>query len=304
MEELICYFNGQFLKESKVKISLWDTGLSVGGVYDASRTYNHVPYFWEEHINRLFRSLRCIHIDIDLSPQEVYDITLEVFKRNENNLAPEDDFLIIHRVTPGVTPGNLSPPFNPTFIINCCYASPLYERMAKFYREGIHLVVVSTRTMPPQCLDPKIKHTNRLNNYFAEFEARMIEPNAWALMLDINGRVAEGPRFNCFIVKDGMLFTPRLDNILSGVTRNTILSMAKELGIGSIETDLYVYDFYNADEIFIAATSYTIYPVARFNEKQMAQPLPGPVTHQLLSAFSRLVGVDIIQRVGGQKILK
>jgi len=297
MEELICYFNGQYMKESEVRIALWDSGLTEGGVYDVSRSYNHVPFFWKEHIDRLFYSARGIHLDMGMSPEEVYDIYLEVFKRNERLLDPEDDFWIVHRVTPGAMPRYVAPPPRPTVIINCAYLSPLYETMARFYREGIHLVVASTKAIPPQCLDPKIKHTNRLCNNSAEFEAKMVDPKAWALMLDINGRVAEGPRYNCFVVRDGRLLTPRLDNILSGVTRATLLRLAKELGIDSVETDLYVYDFYTADEIFVTATSFTIYPVARFNERELAKPIPGPITQQLLSAFSKLVGFDIVQRV-------
>jgi len=297
MEELICYYNGQYMKESEVKIGLWDTGFTEGGVYDVSRTYNHVPLLWKEHIDRLFRSARSIHLDMGLSPEEVYDIYLEVFKRNEKLLDPEDDFWIVHRVTPGAMPTYGARPSRPTVIINCVYLGPRYETIARLYREGVNLMVASTRVIPPQCLDPKIKHTNRLCNDSADFEVKLVDPKAWALMLDINGRVAEGPRYNCFMVRDGKLLTPHSSYVLSGVTRNTLLRLAKELGIDSSETDLYVYDFYTADEIFVTATSFTIYPVFRFNERELPKPIPGPITQQLLSAFSKLVGFDIIQRV-------
>ena len=297
MEDLICYYNGQYIKESEAKISLWDTGLMEGGVYDVGRTYNHIPHFWKEHIDRLFRSLRCLHFNVGMTPGEMYDATIEVFKRNEKSLPPEDDFWVIHRITHGAAPKPWTPTPGPTVLINCAYLSPVYESMAKSYKEGIHLVVASTRAIPPQCLDPKIKHTNRLCNNTADYEAKMVDPKAWALMLDLNGRVAEGPRYNCFIVSDGKLLTPRLDNALSGVTRNVILKLAKENGIETVESDLFVYDFYTADEIFVTATSFTIYPVARFNTQKLEEPVPGPVSKKLMSAFSNLVGMDIVQRV-------
>lgn len=297
MEDLICYYNGQYIKESEAKISLWDTGLMEGGVYDVGRTYNHVPFCWKEHVDRLFRSLRCVHFDIGMTPEEMYDVTLEVFKRNEKSLPPEDDLWVIHRITHGAAPKPWIPAPEPTVLVNCAYLSPMYETMAKLYQEGIHLVVASTRAIPPQCLDPKIKHTNRLCNNMADYEAKMVDPKAWALMLDIYGRVAEGPRYNCFIVRGGKLLTPRLDNALSGVTRNVILKLAKENGIETAESDLFVYDFHTADEIFVTATSFTIYPVARFNTQKLDAPIPGPVTRQLMSAFSSLVGMDIVQRV-------
>ncbi len=297
MEELICYYNGQYIKESEARISLWDTGLMEGGVYDVGRTYNHVPYFWKEHIGRLFRSLRCLHFEIGMTPEEMYDVTLEVFRRNQDKLPPEDDFWVIHRITHGAAPKPWFPAPRPTVLVNCAYLSPVYETMARLYEEGVHLVVASTRAIPPQCLDPKIKHTNRLCNNMADYEAKMVDPKAWALMLDMDGRVAEGPRYNCFIVRDGRLLTPRLDNALSGVTRNVILKLARENGIEAVESDLFVYDFYTADEIFVTATSYTIYPVARFNTQELEKPVPGPVTSQLMSTFSNLVGMDIVQRV-------
>ena len=98
------------------------------------------------------------------------------------------------------------------------------------------------------------------------------------------------------MVKDGRLLTPKLGSVLAGVTRDTILKLAREIGIESAEEDLYIYDFYNADEIFITHNSPAITPVARFNERELA-PIPGPVTRQLYSAFSKLVGFDIVRRV-------
>jgi len=297
MEELICYFNGEYIKESEVKISMLDVGIMEGMAFEVSRTYNHVPFFWKEHIDRLFRSLRYLRIDPGLTPEEMYNITLKVFKHNEKYLTPEDDFSMRHLVSRGATTYFFDPPSRPTILVHCIHLCPLYEREAKGYQEGIHLVVVNTRQIPPQCLDVKSKNTNRFCNTLADFEARMIDPQAWALMLDVNGHVAEGPKYNVFMVRGGKLLTPPLDSVLGGTRRAILLKLARELGIESAETDLYVYDLYNADEIFVTAQSYTIMPVAKFNEKVLPKPIPGPVTQQLFQAFSKLVGVDIVQRV-------
>ena len=134
-------------------------------------------------------------------------------------------------------------------------------------------------------------------NTLASLEAKMVDPEAWDLMLDLNGLVAEGSTYSCFMVRDGRLLTPKLGNILAGVTRDTILRLAKELSIEAEEKDLWVYDFYNADEIFVTAQGFTIGPVAKFNDRVLPKPIPGPITQQLLSAFSKLVGVDIVKRV-------
>lgn len=299
MEDLICYFDGKYIEQSKVRLSLWDAALWEGMVYEMARTYNHVPFFWKEHIDRMYRSLRYVRIDPGLTQEQMYNVTLEVLERNGKYLEPGDDFVVAHGISRGAktNPYLPSPPPHPTVMVNLFKASPAYKMEAKMYQEGIHLVVVNTRQVPNQCLDPKAKITNRMCNALAEMEAKVVSPEAWALMLDFNGRVAEGPKYSCFMVKDGKLYTPKSDNILAGVTRGVILKLARELRIEAEEKNLWVFDLYNADEIFITAQSFTIGPVAKFNDRLLQKPIPGPVTQRLLSAFSKLVGVDIVQRV-------
>jgi len=295
MEEQICYFNGEYIRESEAKIHISDWGLWEGGVYELARTYNHVPFKLKEHIDRFLRSLRCLpFIEFSLTPEEVTDITLEVLKCNEEYLEPGDDYRIIYKLTRGI---HFAPSPGPTFYTHLAPLSTDYAKAAKWYQKGAHMVVASTRNIPPQCLDPKIKHTNRLCNDLADYEAKMVDPEAFALMLDINGFATECPRNNFFMVKDSKLFTSRLNNCLPGITRETVLELAKELKIEGVETDLCVYDLYNADEIMITGTSFAIIPVSKFNERALPTPIPGTITKQLQSAFSKKVHYDIIQRV-------
>ena len=297
MEDYICYFNGEFIKESEVRFSLNDRAFREGMLYDIGRTYNHVPHFWKEHVERLFRSCQAVHINLGMTPEEMLNVNYEVFERNKHYLTPEDDFNMHHLVSRGTSEHFFSPIVGgPTILIHVFSLLPVYPNQVKNYQEGVHLVVSTTRQIPPDCLDPKIKHVNRLCNSNADFEAKMVNPKAWGLMLDIHGRIAEGPIFNCHMVKNGKIFTPRLNNALGGVTRDKLIMLAQENGIETESTDLFVYDFYDADEIFATANSFTICPVAKFNEKELPKPVPGPVTRQLYSAFSKLVGVDIYQR--------
>ncbi len=296
MEELICYFNGQYIKESEVRIGIWDMGLWQGGIYEVARTYNHAPLLLQKHIDRLFCSLRSIYIDVGLSPEEVYNIGLEVIKRNEKNLAPEDDFLLIYRITRGVMPRFMAPPPSPTILVNCISMSPQYEKMVKYHQEGVHLVVATIRQIPAQCLDPEIKHMNRMCNDLADLEAKRVDPEAEALMLDINGFATECPRKGFFMVKEGRLLTSKAANRLGSITQGAIIELARELKIEFAEEDLSPYDLYNADEIFLAGTTFVIYPVAKFNGRVLKKPIPGEITKQLFSAFSKKVGCDVSQR--------
>ena len=297
MKEKICYFNGKFVKESEFVINLagWDGILWEGGAYDVARTYDRVPFHLKEHINRLFYTIKALPIiQFNLTPEEVTKITLEVLSRNEEYFDEEEDVRIIWRVSRGVI---LGPPTPPSFYV---YLGPLvagYAKIAEWYLKGAHLVVANTRQIPWQCLDPKIKHTNRLCNHLAEFEAKQVDPEAFALMLDINGFAAECQRDNFFMVKDGKLLTSRLIDCLPGISRATVIKLAKELGIECVETDLCVYDLYNADELMIAATSFFVIPVSKFNGRTLPGTIPGPITKQLQSAFSKKVNYDIVQRV-------
>jgi branched-chain amino acid aminotransferase len=294
MQESIVYLNGQYIEESKAKLSIFDRGFLFGdAAYDIARTFNHKPYRWSEHIDRLFRSLRYIQIELGLTPEEVYHITEEVLNKNKSMLEPNDEFLIMWKVSRGV--GMFySEITKPTVIIHCKKIP--FAALAKKYVNGSNLVIASTRRIPPQCLDPKAKLHNKLNHILAELEARSIDPGAYVVMLDISGRLAECSAQNFFIVREGKLLTPKRDNILEGIARMEVIELAEKLGIECIEADLYPYDLYNADEVFITANSICIVPVAKINSKPLGKPVPGAITKRLLSAWSEKVGFDIVQR--------
>jgi branched-chain amino acid aminotransferase len=293
MAERVAYFNGAYVPESEVRISMYDRGFIYGdAAYDIARTFRHRPFRLAEHVDRLFRSLRYIDLDCGLTAQQVVDITLDVFERNRKSLDPEDDLNLVQRISRGV--GAFVPEGPPTVIIHCI---PIpFDRFVPLYRDGIHLTLVSTRRTPPECLDPRAKLHNKLNHIQAEKEARAIDPQAHALMLDIHGHVAEGPSYNVLMIKDRTLLSPRDQNILEGVTRDAIMELAPKLGLDVLETNLTPYDLYTADELLTVSTSYTLFPVSVFNGRRLPGAVPGPVTRQILKAWTDLTGVDIIEQ--------
>ncbi|MBW1801356.1 MAG: aminotransferase class IV [Deltaproteobacteria bacterium] len=298
MEERICYFNNDYVKESDAKVSISDWGIWEGGVYDVARTYNHVPFKLEEHVDRIFRSLRGLpFIKFNRTREEVIGITLELIKRNEKNIDPRDDCRIIYRISRGVC---FSDSTDPTFFVHLVPYGPAraegYQWMSESYEKGVRLVVANTRQIPVQCLDPKIKHSNRLCNRLAQYEAHMIDPGAVALILNINGHAMECPRDNFFMVANGTLFTSRLIDCLPGIVRDTVIELAGTLNIACVEKDITVYDLYQSDEMMLTNSSIAIFPVSKFNERVMPAPIPGPVTRQLMQAYSNLVDYDIVER--------
>jgi branched-chain amino acid aminotransferase len=294
MEEKIIYLNGSFLPESQAKISVFDSGFNAGdGVYDVTRTFAHKPFKLREHTERLYRSLYYTRIKCPLSMEEMERLTLEVLEKNKPFLARDDDFAIWQVVTRGVRLSEANRvKGQATVAIYCVNVG--FESFARHFVEGAKLIIPSIRRTPPQSLEPKAKITNKMNHNMALFEARQVDPQAIPLMLDINGNLSETNSANFFLVVKGVLCTPTNKNVLGGITRETLLSMADDLGIEVMEGDFTPYDLYNAEEAFVAGTSPTIGPVQSVNGLKIGTTVPGPVTFRLITAWSRMVGVDIV----------
>lgn len=112
------------------------------------------------------------------------------------------------------------------------------------------------------------------------------------VLLDRDGHVAEAPTANLFVVRDGALSTPPLGNILDGITRDTILALAREEGLAAEERHLSYDELVAADEAFITATSYLVAPIASIDGRALRMPAPGPITARLKARFHRVLSGD------------
>lgn len=296
MSEMTVFLNGAFVPESEAKVSVLDSGFNAGdGVYDVTRTFGHKPFRLREHTARLFRSLRYTRIDCGISPQEMEKITLEILERNKPLLGKDDDVALWQVVSRGLrsSRGNRTGG-NATVAVYCIVIG--FEEFARQYVEGVKLIIPSTRRIPPQCLEPKAKITNKMNHNMAIFEAKQADPRAIPLMLDLDGNISESNAHNFFLVSDGKLCTPSNKNVLDGITKDTIFSLAEKLGIEVLDGDFTPYDAYNAEEAFLASTSPTILPVQSINGVRPMADIPGPVTTRLIQAWNQMVGIDIVRQ--------
>lgn len=292
MAESIAYFKGEWVPLSEVKIDPSDRGFSVGDVvFDAERTFNGKSFHMKEHIDRLYRSLKFVRIDPGLSPEEMLNVCEEVIERNEDHRAEVGDYQVWQFITRG--PGRWTHTAGPPAV--CVKVSPIdFGRFAKYYRAGVHGVIPRTRSYSTESLDPKVKHYSRMNFNLAELEVADIDPEGWPILTDIEGNLTEGTGYNVFLVKDGTLKTPGDRSILQGVSRRMVFDLADQLNIPVIEEDLQPYDLYTADEAFFSGTSPCVLPVTRADRRQIGDGNPGPITQQLLAAWSESVGVDIV----------
>jgi branched-chain amino acid aminotransferase len=296
--ERVAYFNGKIVPESQVLISFRDRSFKYGdGVFDMTRTFGGRIFKLREHIDRLYASLKYAGMDPALSPAEMMQITEEVVERNLPLLAPGDDYWVGQRISRGVdqVEGDFRQHTGPTVIIECT-PLPLKAR-ASLYRDGIEVMFPSVRRIPPECLSANVKSHNYLNLIIGDLEVRHYNPKAWAVLLDTRGFMAEGMGSNVFLVKDGLLYTPKVQYVLAGVSRQTVIELAEQRGLKLVEEDLAPYDAYNADEAFLTSTSLCICPVHSFNGKVVGDgQMPGPVTQQLIDAYSDLVDCDFVEQ--------
>ncbi|MBT7648672.1 MAG: hypothetical protein HN768_16680 [Rhodospirillaceae bacterium] len=296
--ERISYFNGEYVPESHVVVPFRDRGFRWGdGAFDTERTVNGKLFRLKEHIDRLYRSLRYLKIEVNETPEEMVAITEEVVKRNLSLLPEGEDYWVFQNVSRGADWVGDEPNLRrgPTVIV---HVQPIpFRSRAKLYREGIELMIAPFRRTPPESQSPRAKLTNYINVTLADMHVKAQNPDAWAGLLDINGNLNEGTGQNLWLVRDGELYTPRREMILEGVSRDTVIDIAADLGITVHETDLDLFDSYTADEIFLSSTSLCICPVRSIDSRRPAQEgIPGPVTRRLMDGYKTLLGYDFEQQ--------
>ena len=293
--ERVAYFNGRIMPESEVLISFRDRGFLFGdAVFDTARTFNHKPFRLKEHVERLYRSLDYLRIDPGLTPAETLEVSEEVLARNLHLIDKEDDYWLTQRISRGPQAVDRDPAAaaKPTVIVEC---TPLpMKARARLFRDGIEVVVPPTRRTPPDSFSPRAKSQNYLNMIIADNEARSLNPNAWAVLLDHAGNLAEGMGSNIFVVRQGRLLTPRERFVLPGVSRAVVMELAEELDIPVIEQDIDLYDAYTAEEAFLTSTSLCLCPVRSINGSPVGSGIPGPVTRRLTEAYIDLTGCDFV----------
>jgi branched-chain amino acid aminotransferase len=295
------YLSGQLVPESEAKVSIFDAAVLLGdSITESTRTFRHQPFRLRDHINRLFKSLKVARIDPGHSPDELEQITLDTLAANLDVMSPDDDCWIVHNISRGLLRAGPSPAqANPATIM--IYTDHMDLRgWANFYTEGCHAVTAMSRAVPAQSLDARIKNRSRLSYTLADAEARLVDPEAQVVLLDTNGFVSENKGGNFFVVSDGQVVTPVADNCLAGISRQTVLELATTIGVPTKETRLLPYDIYNADEAFFTSTPYCMMPATKFNGLTIADGQVGPITKQLLSAWSDLVGMDIVAQAQAQ----
>lgn len=278
-DDTICWLNGEIMPGSQARISVHDHGLLYGdGVFEGIRFYHRRPFRLREHLQRLIASARAIALSLPYDSAalaQAVDQTIAAF--------PDDDGYLRLVVTRGAGALGLDPRScaQPnTFII----ASRLTMVSEQTRTRGARVIIASTRRLPADGLDARIKSLNYLNHILARIEANHAGADE-AILLNAAGRVAEGTADNVFVVRGGALLTPPAsEGCLEGVTRNLVIALARDAGFDVREQPLGPYDLHTADECFLTGTGAELIPVAEIDGRPLTI-CPGPIFGELTLRF-------------------
>jgi len=273
------YLNGKFVKRQEAKVSVFDHGLLYGdGAFEGIRSYNRLVFKLDEHIDRLYQTAKAIRIDPKMSKKEMEQAIISTLRKNKL-----DNAYIRVVVTRGEGDLGLDP--------KKCYGAPgiiiiadkitLYPK--DFYVKGMEIITAKTIRNNPNAIDPKLKTLNYLNNILAKIEASD-KGYQEAIMLDYQGYVSECTGDNIFVVKKGVLTTPK-QNILMGITRQAVLDLARKAKIRTQEKLITLKDVYTADECFLTGTAAEAIPVVKVDGRRIGNGKPGILTQRILKLF-------------------
>ena len=205
--ERLVYFNGEFIKESEAKISIYDSALMFGDmVFEMTRSFNKKQFKIDEHIDRLFKGLKILEIDPHLDKKSLLDICKKVQEINEPYFDKNDEHRLminISRGPLGIYGGLVSGlKSEPTVVVADFPLKWTVVGMSRFYEDGINCVIPSQRAIPATLMDPKIKNRSRMWYQMANIEiSKLRGTNNWPLLIDTDGYIAEGTGNNFFIAR-------------------------------------------------------------------------------------------------------
>ncbi len=274
------YFNGALLPEDEVRISPFDHGFLYGdGIFEGIRAYQGRVFKLDEHMERLFASAKSLMLEIPGGPHHMAEAVVATVRANQL----QDAYI---RLVVSRGPGDLGldprrcP--KPTVLI---IADTIELFPESLYEVGLPLASATIRRPSGDVLNPQIKSLNYLNSVLAKIEAGQRGVPEMVLLNQL-GHVVEGTGDNIFIVRGGALVTPPLSaGILPGITRATVMDLAREEGYDVREENFTLHELYNADECFLTGTAAEIIAAISCDGRAIGAGVPGPIAQAMRARF-------------------
>ena len=286
--DLMVYLNGNFVKACDAKVSIYDHGFLYGdGVFETLRAYKKYVLRFENHIQRLYNSLKHVKMALPIAPTMIYKAVQLLLQYNQF----ADSYIRIS-ITRGEGPIGLDISLCPQSTI-LIVAEAFRGYPASWYSHGISTVISHQRKIPDISFPSSVKSCNYLPNILAK-------KDAWnkgaqeAILLNMEGYVAEGTVSNIFLVKDKRLLTPAISSgVLSGITRELVIELAESKNIEVEERHIFPKEIFTADECFLTNTTMEVMPVTFCDGTKIGNGSPGKVTKQLTKEYKKLIETEI-----------
>lgn len=281
------WFDGQYLKWEEAKVPIFVHALHYGtAVFEGIRAYpsndNLYIFRLKEHMDRLRKSANVYSFTTKFSIDELCKAAVDLIRKNgirESCYIRPLTFVGMHGIDLNVTKNS---PTHTTIII---------FPFAKYFKgDGISACISSCRRIDDESIPPMAKASgNYLNSVLATQECRR---NGYdeSILLDRNGCVSEASGENIFVVRNGKLHTPQLsDSILEGITRNTAITIARDLGYDVVERPISRTELYFADEIFLTGTAAEIIAITKIDGNIIGNGREGTMTKSIRENYERIV---------------
>ena len=279
--DLQVWVGDELVPAGQAAISVFDHGLLYGdGVFEGLRIYNGKIFKEQAHIRRFFESAKALRLELPKTAQQISDAMCET--KSANGITGDGYIRLL--ATRGVGSLGISVLHTacPTLVIIVDKIS-LYP--PEVYERGLRCIISGITRNHPNSTSPRVKSLNYLNNVMAKLEARDAGADE-AIMLNVDGHVAECTGDNIFLVRGGELFTPPSSaGILEGITRGVVMELARKRGIKVCEKTLVRHDLYVADECFGTGTAAEVVPITEINKRIVGDGKPGTITTQLMADF-------------------
>lgn len=283
------WFDGQLVDWRDAKVHVLTHTLHYGaGVFEGVRAYEGAQgttvFRLQEHTQRLFNSAKILRLNVPYSPEQISQAHLEVLRANGLKSAYLRPLIWVGSEKLGVSPkGNtihaIVAAWNwGAYLGEDGLARGIRVKTSSYSRHHVNITMTQAKAV-----------SNYTNSILANMEAAD-DGYDEALLLDASGFVSEGSGENIFIVKDGVIYTPDLSaGALNGITRNTILHIAKDLGLEVVQKRITRDEVYIADEAFFTGTAAEVTPIRELDRLSIGNGARGPITEKIQLAFFDIV---------------
>lgn len=285
----LVWLNGEIQPLETAVTSVADHAHLYGdGLFEGIRIYSRRVFKLDEHLDRLFHGIAYLGYEMKLSLGDLREVILDVCRQSDLD-AGYIRLNVTRGTGLGLDPRNINR--NPNVMVMVSNLS-LYPPEA--YEIGLHVVTSPYRVFPIDVLDPRVKAIGKyVSNILAKSEANRAGAGE-AMMLNHQGQIAECTGDNLFLVAGGVVRTPHPScGLLNGITRQTVIQLARSAGYSVEETFLTPIDVHAADEAFLTGTAAEVIPMVSLDGRKIGCGTPGKITQELIAAFRKHTEIGV-----------